>query len=264
MLRSINYGFAVSNAAINGLSAAFGILLPLAFLHSEMVLRNEGLLILGGITVMLIGVSLCGWAGFRREEEVKQQGRAAGFAREESAMTQVGATRAQYAIYIAITLTAGVMASFLNIALAYGADITRAAIAQGGRASWAPFATWPIAMSGAAILNIGYTLYLITKNRGWGLFKRGLQEVFNPILAACLWMGGVAIYSSGTTYLGLLGVSIGYALYSILIIFCGQSAAIITGEWQGVRPSIYRPFVAGIAMLSVAFAAIGAANYLQK
>ena len=76
-------------------------------------------------------------------------------------------------------------------------------------------------------------------------------------------MGGIALYSSGTTYLGVLGVSIGFALFMSLIVLCGQFAAIITGEWGGFEFAIYKPFIAGISLLFLAIGAIGAANYVK-
>ena len=76
-------------------------------------------------------------------------------------------------------------------------------------------------------------------------------------------MGGIALYSSGTTYLGVLGVSIGFALFMSLIVLCGQFVAIITSEWAGVESAIYRPFISGIALLFFAIGAIGAANYVK-
>ena len=76
-------------------------------------------------------------------------------------------------------------------------------------------------------------------------------------------MGGIALYSSGTTYLGVLGVSIGFALFMSLIVLCGQFAAIITGEWTGCESAIYRPFIFGVALLFLAIGAIGAANYVK-
>jgi hypothetical protein len=131
----------------------------------------------------------------------------------------------------------------------------------GGAASWAPFAVWPIVLLGGSIVNIAYSVYLLSKNHTWGNFKHGITEGFNPVLAGCLWMGGIALYSSGTTYLGILGVSVGFALFTITMILCGQLAAIFTGEWHRMQASIYRSFAAGIACLSIAVLAIAASNY---
>ena len=177
-------------------------------------------------------------------------------------------TRGRYVVDLAIGTVSGVLASLLNVALGYSGDIIAKVEAEGGQASWAPFAVWPIALLGGSSVNFAYASYLLTINHTWSRFISnsfiiGVREAFNPILAGCLWMGGIALYSSGTTYLGVLGVSIGFALFMSLIVLCGQFAAIITGEWAGCESAIYRPFIFGIALLFLAMGAIGAANYVK-
>jgi len=142
----------------------------------------------------------------------------------------------------------------LNVALGYGGDIVAKVEAEGGQSAWAPFAVWPIALLGGSLVNFAYAAYLLSINHTWSRFISnsfiiGVREAFNPVLAGCLWMGGIALYSSGTTYLGVLGVSIGFALFMSLIVRCGQFAAIITGEWAGCESAIYRLF-SFLALLS--------------
>jgi hypothetical protein len=157
-----------------------------------------------------------------------------------------------------------VLASLLNVALAYGGDIMQKARVEGGQASWAPFAVWPIALLGGSLVNIAYSVYLLSHNRTWGNFRGGIREVLNPALAAIMWMGGIALYSSGTTFLGILGVSIGFGLYMIMVILSSQLAAFFTGEWYHTRRVTWASFGAGITLLVLAFIAIGAANHMGK
>ncbi len=83
-------------------------------------------------------------------------------------------------------------------------------------------------------------------------------------MMALMWMGGIALYSSSTTFLGTLGVSIGFAMFTITMIICGQMAAVLTGEWRLMERSIYRSFYLGIFLLVLAVIAIGTANYYQR
>ena len=61
-------GLALTGSILNGLCATFGSLTPLVLQHSELLSRPSGMLLLAATAVMLIGVTLCGWAGFRREK----------------------------------------------------------------------------------------------------------------------------------------------------------------------------------------------------
>lgn len=258
-------GFAVAGAILNGVGAAFGTVMPLILLHRDAMFNKSGVLILIGTAIMLLGVALCGWSGYRREEESKRQGRGSGFASEQVAMLQEPLTNAQYFLFVAMTVASGVLASLLSIALAYGGNIIQKVVAQGGRSDWAPFAIWPIALLGGSVVNIAYPAYLLTKNRTWGNFDRSwTTEIFYPVLAACLWFGGIAIYSSATSYLGALGISVGFGLYMTINILCVQFAAVITGEWSRMRAVIYRPFAVGIALLVIAVVCIGASNYVSN
>lgn len=254
-------GFAVSGSVLNGTGAAVGTLAPIMLFHRALLFETKGLLILAGVAIMLVGVALCGWGGYHREEEAKRQGRGAGFSPEQSAMTQKAQSRVTYFLFVGVALAAGVLSALTNVALAYGGDIMEKVRAAGGAASWAPFAVWPIVLLGGSIVNIAYSVFLLSKNHTWGNFTHGIREGFNPVLAGCLWMGGIALYSSGTTYLGILGVSVGFALFTITMILCGQLAAIFTGEWHRMQAGIYRSFAAGIACLSMAVLAIAASNY---
>jgi hypothetical protein len=179
-------------------------------------------------------------------------------------MSQVASTRTGYILNVGIAAGSGVLAALLNVALAYGGDIMKRVRVEGGQASWAPFAVWPIALLGGSLVNITYCIYLMSLNQTWGNFRGGIRELFNPVLAGFMWMGGIALYSSGTTFLGILGVSIGFGLYMIVIILSGQLAAVFTGEWYFTRRVTSRAFGAGIALLFLAFIAIGAANYMSK
>lgn len=254
-------GFAVSGAVLNGVGAAVGTLVPLIVWHRELLLQRSGILILCGIAITLCGVTLCGWGGYRREEEVKLQGRGAGFSKSETAMAQTSSTRQQYFLSLGIAFGAGVLSALLNIALAYSSGIMAKVVAQGGQVNWAPFAVWPIALLGGSVVNLAYSIYLLFKNKSWINFGKGPKEIVNPALAGCMWMGAIALYSSATTYLGTLGISIGFALFTITMIVSGQFAAVVTGEWKSMQQGIYRAFYLGIGLLVLAVLAIGAANY---
>lgn len=257
-------GLAVGGAILNSVGAAFGTLLPLIFLHSEEMLRPSGLMLLGGTAAMLLGACLCGRSGYLREEEAKRAGRGAGFEKEQTAMRQAGLSKRAYLLALAISAGSGVLASLLNVALAYGGAITNLVVERGGNPAMAPFAVWPIALLGGSLVNIGYAIRVISRDQAWGAFRKGRVEVLFPLAAALLWMGGIAIYSSGTTYLGVLGVSIGYAVYMIILVLSGQLAGVATGEWKLMHASTYRSFISGIAVLILAVLMMGGSRYFSN
>lgn len=257
-------GLAVGGAVLNSIGAAFGTLLPLVFLHRDDVFHPSGMLLVAGTLVMLMGACLCGWSGYLREEEAKKKGRGAGFEREQAAMRQTGFTKGAYLLSLGIAAGSGVLASLLNVALAYGGAITSLAVAHGASPAMAPFAVWPIALLGGSLVNIAYAVRIISRDQSWGAFRGNYVEMLFPFLAALLWMGGIAVYSSGTTYLGVLGVSIGYAVFMIIMVVSGQFAGVMTGEWNFMRASTYRSFFSGIAVLLIAVLMMGGSRYFAN
>jgi L-rhamnose-H+ transport protein len=255
-------GLAIGSSVLNGIGAAVGTIIPLVSLHSEQAFQTGGILILAGIAMMLCGVYCCGWSGYLRENEARDRGAGAGFAKKEVAMRQSSYSGSAYLVVIGIAVASGILASLTNIALAYSGTITRAVQLEGGRSYWAPFAVWPIVFLGGSIANVGYAMYLMTKNGTWSRLTSGLNEPLYPLMAACLWMGGIALYSSGTTFLGSLGVSVGFAVFMISMILSGQFAAILTGEWKLISPRTYTVSIAGVALLVVAVVVIGLSHYV--
>jgi hypothetical protein len=76
-----------------------------------------------------------------------------------------------------------------------------------------------------------------------------------------MWMGGIALYSSATTFLGVLGVSIGFGLYTIVMILTNQFAGMFSREWHRMGAKAYGAFVVGIILLCMAVVIIASAHY---
>ena len=240
-------GLALTGSILNGLCAAFGALTPLIVQHSDLVSKTGGKLLLAAIFVMLLGVALCGWAGLQRE---KAQSRTAASVRSGAAYLGV----------MILVVVSGVLAALLNFALAFGGDIVQVARANGAPASWAVFAVWPIALLGGLVVNLTYSSYLLSSRKTWGNFAASPSEARNPILSGSLWMASIATYSSATVFLGVFGVSAGWALFQITIIVAGNLAGIWTGEWRSTPRAIFNVNVFGVAVLLVATVMMGAAN----
>jgi L-rhamnose-H+ transport protein len=263
-LGSHRLGFAMTGSILGGVGTAVGALVPLVMQHSGMVFQTSGLLIFAGTAITLAGVSFCGWAGYHREQLTREQGRRAGFSPRESGMSQADPTRKGYILMLVVVVVSGVLSADTNIALAYAGDLLAKVQAAGAAPQWATFAVWPLVFLGGSISNLVYTFVLLTRNKTWGNFGGGPREVVNPALGACMWMGGIALYGSATTYLGKLGPSIGFALFTLMLILCGQFAAVFTGEWRQIETRIISKFVVGLVLLFAAVGAFATANYYSR
>ncbi len=70
-----------------------------------------------------------------------------------------------------------------------------------------------------------------------------------------------AIYSSGTAFLRVLGISIGWAAFQITMILEGNVAGLLTESGGRSKGEPGESNSAGVAVLFLAFLMIGAANY---
>lgn len=238
------FGLALTLSLLIGVGAACGTIIPMMVLHPATLVESRGLLVLAGTLVMLAGVAVCAWAGWQREKTAGQAPVAGGYGRA-----------------VLLAVVSGVLSSLLNFALAFCGEIVQRAQEQGARNAFAPFAVWPIALLGGLFVNVGYSCYLLTHNQTWGHFRPLGREVLNPVLMGVMWMGAIALYSSGSTYLGVLGVSIGWALFQITMILAGNVSGLLTGEWQRLESRIYRTNLAGVSVLFLAIIIIGAADW---
>jgi len=244
-------GLALTGSILNGLCATFGSLTPLILQHSEMLAQRSGQLLLAATAVMLFGVALCGWAGFKREK-----------AQPDSAVA--GQAKGAYLFVMLIAVVSGLLAALLNIALAFGGEIVGLARDQGAAPAWAVFSVWPLALLGGLVVNLAYSMILMSRDHTWGTFAAKPSDIGFPILGGSLWMIAIAIYSSGTVFLGVLGVSIGWALFQITLILSGNLAGMWTGEWKSSSKKIFNANLAGVAVLFLATVMMAVANYSAR
>jgi L-rhamnose-H+ transport protein len=211
-------GLVLAYAIVVGLGTLLGTLVPLFVQHRAQVDRTLLIPVLGGIVIMLIGIAFSAWAGQIREH------------RQEVVATMPPLGRYRAAVFMAILC--GILAPMLNYSFAFGQDIAVAAVRLGNPEVRAAYAVWPIGLAGGLLPNVGYSIYLLRRNRSGALFQSNSPDVFWAILMASLWMGAFALYGMSATYLGRFGTSIGWGLFQIFMILTATVSGVFTGEWK--------------------------------
>jgi L-rhamnose-H+ transport protein len=237
-------GIALGSSIIVGIAATLGACIPLLVLHPEKLWSREGLSLMAGIAVMLVGIALCGMAGHARET-----GRAM--------------TRRDYFGALALCIASGLLAPMMTLALAFGGGVLRQAAAHGVQPASATYLIWLLALPAGATISIFYCVHLLRRRRTWPEFlaPRMARNWALAILMAVLWIGGTLLYGASTVYLGPLGVSLAQTLFVIFVVVGVNAGGFLTGEWKGVARSVIVRQVAGVSLLVLACSVATAGNW---
>ena len=236
----VRLGMSLAFTLIVGLGTIFGTLIPLVTLHRRELLSRNSAVLIAGCGIMCLGIVLSGMAGKMRE-------------RRERAKQPAGrGIDASYLAALTIAVVSGVLSSMLNLSLAFGGPIAQAALRSGAYTATVSFAVWPVALAGGFIPNSAYTMWLLSRNRSWKLFGRGVHDALLSILMGLLWIGAVAIYGVSTRYLGRFGDSAGWAIYQIAMVLTANIGGVMVGEWKGASRRSLIVLAGGVLVLILA------------
>src|SRR6202522_463425 len=240
-------GLAISFAVCLGTSAAVGALTPLIAQHADLVMTRQGGLIILGVLVIILGVTLCGLAGKHRETALQQ------------ASTSV---RKGFWGGFLLAFTSGILGSMLNLGLAFGGSIQRAAQQHGASLAMMSNAVWLPCLYAGFLPGAIYCFILMRKNGNTSQLRLAGTWYYWLIGASMglLWFGSIILYSISTVKLGDLGTSIGWPLFLASIVVASTIFGALTGEWArtGTRP--IRTMIAGVSLLVLAIAILSYAG----
>jgi L-rhamnose-H+ transport protein len=228
-------GLALAYAVIVGLGAVLGTLVPFFVLSNAGRDHHTLELVLAGVALTIFGIFLITWGGRIHDLNAHSQ-------------PKLGKQQT-YAAAIGLAVLCGVLAPMLNYSFAFGKPIADRAIAAGNTVAHSGYAIWPVGLAGGFLPNIGYSLYLLRKNRTLSLFRLSGKDSSWPLLMGFLWMGAFALYSLASSFLGPLGTSIGWGLMQIFMIGAATASGIFSGEWKNASRSALFFLYSGLTAL---------------
>ena len=236
----IGLGFAI----ILGVTASLGSLLPLAILNPRRLLSHQGYALMVGLILVLGGIVLCSVAGGRRERD---------------ASTTKQRDGSQFGLGLALCIASGVFSPMLNFSFVFGKELQELTLKSGARPQMASNLVWALALGTGFLANAGYCLYLLRKNRTWGLFGQASAPSaywLGSFLMGFLWFAGIVVYGVGAAGLGALGGVIGWPLFMAMIIITANIWGALAGEWKGSPWATHAYSWGGIALLLLAIGII--------
>jgi L-rhamnose-H+ transport protein len=226
-------GVALGQSIALGFCAAIGTLIPPFMSGQNLFGSHEGILILVGVSLCILGISIVGYAGSLRSSNMTAEDRQAAI--KEFALKKG----------LLIAVLAGVMSACFNFGingipgfLEAGNVIQKVAAANGTNPLFVANPVYIFVMFGGFLTNFVYCMYLNSKNK---TFKDYLSVPTNILVSNLLFclLGGTLWYlqffcfGMGQSKLPAGMVAFGWSILMAMNILFGNVWGIILKEWKG-------------------------------
>jgi L-rhamnose-H+ transport protein len=244
-------GISMGNTLVLAISASLGSLLPILVLAPERLHHLQGILILCGTFIGVIGIVCCGYSGLLKER-AQQSG--PGVTRRQ----MVGNAR-PFGIGLLLCAGAGLLSAVFNIGYSVAQPVLAAAHRFGYSAFSGSNLIWLLMLTSGAVPNLCFCGYLFRKNGSWRKYAlpgSGPLYLLSAVMGL-LWGGNTFVYGLASPKLGRLGPAIGWPLTLIAGLITANIAGFMSGEWELTGMKERRWMLLGILVLLAAIAALG-------
>ena len=247
-------GLSLGMSLIMGLVAIGGSVIPLLLQHRDQLLRQSGVVLLGGIVIMLFGLFFCTKAGKLKSTV------------DKSLSQNTNSSQTSFSIGLFYCVAAGLLSALVNFALIYGMPIAAPAVVRGLNRVTANNAVWALVFTANYVVNFVYCIAVATR-------KGTLHKFFAPstsrywlsaTMMGLLWAGGIVVYGWGATILGAYGAIFGFPVMLIISILAGNVAGAVSGEWATAPSTAKRVMTLGVSVMALAIIVLGYSDYLIK
>lgn len=236
-------GMSLGYPIMVGLVASIGAVIPFLVFHSAEVLTIKGLLLGIGMILVILGVIICSRAGSLKQRNLGKKK----IERKDAFLAG-----------LLVSIGAGILCSFPNIGFSFGSAIKDRAVESGVPVSLAGNAIWALFFTVGSIINIGYCIFLIIRNKNVSQFKANMsfRNIQWGLIMAVLWIASFYVYGVSISKLGNLGIVIGWPLFRSISIIAGNLWGVWKGEWKGATVKSKNTLILGIFVLIIAIVVI--------
>jgi len=240
-------GVGLGVTIILALNAVAGSVMPLVVRHPDTLLDPLGVALLVGLGIMLVGLTLLGLAGHKRDQASGKVGNVSGSA---------------FVRGLLFCIASGLLSPLANFALIFGEPLKQEAVLRHGRGFAASTAPWALAFVGCFGLNILYCIYLMAARRSAvKLYKCGTRLYWlGAFSLGSFWVGAMVVYGWGASKLGTWGPYLGFPTLMINSVVFANVWGVALGEWRGSSRGVKTSLSLGLALLVLAFVVFGYAS----
>ncbi len=257
--KAINHiGYSLTYTLAIGISAVIGTILPLIIFGGlgDFFTKPGGTIVLTGMIFSIVGVVICGLAGFKKEKDIKAEN----FGKAGFNMT----------LGLLLTIIAGVLSGVFNLSLEYGQPIADMA-AQNGAGNFQGNAKMIVSTFGCFIVNM---VWFVIAGLRDGTLKEFLPQNnlsgstilrnwFWSAMAGTLWIMQFFFYGLGHVKMGNFQFA-SWVLHMSMLIFFSYIVGMIMKEWKNVKIKTYLFLITGLLVLIASFVITSYGSYIGE
>ncbi|MFO7658965.1 MAG: L-rhamnose/proton symporter RhaT [Bacteroidales bacterium] len=240
-------GYSLTYTIAIGISAVLGTIIPLLYFGGlvEYFTKPGGNIVFTGMIISVVGVGLCGWAGFKKEKDLSDSNsNKAGF----NMLT---------GLFLAIV--AGILSGVFNVSLEFGQPIADMA-AEKGAGHFEGNAKMIVSTAGCYLVNLVWFLVLGIRQKTLKEFtkKTGLSgkalsgNYLLSALAGSLWFMQFFFYGMGHVKMGGFQYA-SWVLHMSMLIFFSYIVGVVMKEWKSVKSKTYITLIIALSVLILSF-----------
>ncbi len=240
-------GYSLTYTIAIGLSAVIGTITPLLMNGTfvEYFSRQGSGIVSVGMILSIVGVTVCGLAGFKKEEDLKT--------------IETKGVQFKMLTGMVLAIVGGVLSAVFNLSLEHGQPIADMA-AQNGAGHFEGNAKMIVSTSGCFAVNLIWFLVLGIKQKTLKEFTSGsgislgvrTRNFLWSALAGSLWTMQFFFYGLGHVRMGKFQF-ISWVLHMSMLIFFSYIIGVVMKEWKNVSKRTYFILVIGLAILILSF-----------
>lgn len=248
--KAINHiGYSLTYTLAIGISAVVGTVMPLMVFGGleDFFTKPGGCIVLLGMALSIVGVVICGWAGFKKEKDINAENlNKAGF---------------NMMLGLILSIIAGVLSGVFNLSLEYGQPVADMA-AENGAGNFEGNAKLVVSTMGCFVVNVVWYIIASVKQKTIREFlpNKNNKKTKRPLyknwllssLAGTLWCLQFFFYGLGHVKMGEYKFA-SWVLHMSMLIFFSYIVGVIMKEWNNVKKGTYALLIIGLVILIVSF-----------
>ena len=254
-----NIGYSLTYTISIGISAVLGTVVPLVIDGKivEQFTKTGGGIVLAGMVISIVGVALCGRAGFLKEKILSQK--------NGKKQLYFNMKRGLF-----LTLIAGTLSAVWGISLEFGQPISDLA-AKYGAGQFEGNAKLIVSSLGCLTTNLTWFLVATIKDGSIkSLFdsrsigkKRFVGNYTLSALAGSLWFTQFFFYGLGHVKMGSFMFA-SWVLHMSMLIFFSYIIGVIMKEWRNVNRKTYMTLIIALLVLVGSFVLMSYGSYIGE